>query len=82
MSSNGTLAGSRVIGPWQKCIPTTIGAKISAQILFLHPPRMAREARMGNIAEIPHIPCLGFSKNGISLPLGTSTLLLSNRAHE
>ena len=54
MSSNGTLAGSRVIGPWQKCIPTTIGAKISARILFLHPPRMAREARMGNIAEMPH----------------------------
>ena len=69
MSLNGTLAGSWVIGTWRKCIPTTVGARISAQILFLHPPRMAREARMGNIAEIPHIPCLGFSKNGISLPL-------------
>ena len=75
MSLNDTLAGSWVIGTWRKCIPTTVGARISAQILFLHPLRMAREARMGNIAEIPHIPCLGFSKNGISLPLGTSTLL-------
>ena len=71
MSPNGTLADSRVIGPLKKCIPTTIGARFSAETLFLHPLRMAREARMGNVAEMPHIPCLGFSKNGIciSLPL-------------
>ena len=70
MSLNGTLAGSWVIGTWRKCIPTTVGARISAQIRFLHPLRMTREARMGNIAEMPHIPCLGFLKiNEISLPL-------------
>ena len=56
MSLNGTLAGSWVIGTWRKCIPTTVGARISAQILFLHPRRMAREARMGEYRRNPAYP--------------------------